>query len=1095
MAANDIISTLKSQGFFIYVILLELAFVVLSLISVSPLIRVVFVFPCLFIIPGLMLLVVLGGSTNTSLVELSVKGFFISTIILVFSTTIFLFLSIPLIPLTYSMTSFGLVITLTCTSLIRKREVQFNKSSFSFVCIALLSYILVLLFFSLLPRLFAPDETSYISSALTGIFDGVIPPIGIRPDRAGLIALLQGRYFWIYLLCSFIGSTGLVGYQAGFLSVSFLIMTALASSLLVKDKWLSSAVFVIVVITPSLFYFSSLALNDLAIAFYAVFAVLFFVRSFSKTESTTSISFTNIIFSALGLVVLTIIKLNILVLVALWVILIVVFLRYRLYRKEPRYKILFTAALLPVLLYELVIDIPYVVSVWFLQNDVLGGIFARFLFVSPVEQIVGWFLAPPWNPSATTIFSHGINSLLDYFYCLLNPESLSLVISAVIVAMPLLLFLSQDFRKEFPQILLSGMLLLSIILFYFHALASTYLSDINRLLLWVTPLSIPLALLILDNIVKEPSLRNLLPVFLGGLLLFLVNLLLTIITVGGVWIGFGFPFRLWTILVTTLQLAALSAILTSLALFKRKNCTKVNISIGKLVTKQTNPKKICTIALISLILVNGVYYHSVYLRYSMLYEDYGFIAMNSALVEHTDSNNLIFANNYIYMRPHISGDIFQKGLLLPPPDTLHDLDRLLETAPANTLFLISDNDKTTWYEYANDFIRPFAYADALTPSPLNVSKLPSLSTPVLVMTFDDANETMVPDSSGYGNNGDNYGATLITGYQGQALEFDGRTQHVTVRASESLNIQNEITISFFAKIEETSFFDNGSIIAKGIASTNGSYDVYVWDNQIRFSLGGVGDITFPIESYINSWHHFLFTYNGQKMELYLDGFLVAAKLANGIIRTSPFDLEIGRTIPTCCYFNGCVDNLLIANSYANRTTFIDTSTHYAPRIHTISLPQGQANLFQVRNVTANTGQNLTVHSSQINIQGDRSVTIELGLDSHYFENVTILISTDRFTKVYVTPVVPGQNNIEFIFPYNASGLYWPYLSQVRLVIIDGYRLVFNDSLLIQDAGSINLMLSLTLLVVIVLFLSVHYWKSNQGVKGLKNLLLRLRPTH
>ncbi len=1095
MTTNETITTLKNQSLFVFVILLELIYLVLSIAEPIPLIKIILVFPCLFIIPGLMLLIALGSNPDTSLAELVIKGFFVSTLLLVFTTSSFLLLNIPFIPLTYSLTNFSLVLIATIISVVRKREPKLSKSGFLFTCLVFATYLFVLLFINIFPRFFAPDETSYISTALSGIIDGVISPVGIRPDRAELIALLQGRYFWTYLLCSFICSTGVAGYQAGLIGASFLIMTALTSSLIVKERWMRITVFVIVTLTPRMFYFSALSLNDLALAFYAVFAVLFFSRSFARTEGSVSISVSNLVYSAMGLAALSLIKLNILVLVVMWVLSVYILLRYRLYKTETRYKILLALLVLPVLLYEFCLDIPYVISVWFLQNEYLGSLFGGFLFVSPVEQILGWFLAPPWNPGAVTVFSHGITSSLDYFYCLLSPEASNFLVSAVIVALPLLLLLSPGLRKEFHQSLLAWLILLSLGLFYFNALGSSYISDVGRLSLWIVPLMIPLTLLIMSNIINNPLERNLLPVFLGALLLFLINLFLTIVTIGGVWIDFGFEFRLWTIIVTTLQLAALTTLLASLVHTKRKNYTSFRISLGKSVKWHTSPKKFFSIAMVILILVNGIYYHSVYIRYSTLYEDYGFITMSSALDGYSDKSNLVFTNNYIYMRPYISSDLIQKGLMLPPPDTLNDLDEILETAPADTLFLISDNDKTTWYEYANAYIRPFTYADILTPSPLNISKLSSLSTRVLVMTFDDANETVVPDSSGYGNNGDNYGATLTTGYQGYALEFDGRTQYVTVRASESLNIQNEITIGFFAKIEETDFFTNGSVIAKGNASADGSYEVFVWDNQIRFSLGGVGEILYPIEPYVSSWHHFLFTYTGQKMELYVDGFLVAAKLANGAIRVSPFDLEIGVDASDCCFFNGCIDNLLIAENYVNQTAFIDATANYAPRIHTIPLPQGQANLFQLRNTTSSAGENITVHSSQIGIQEDRSVTIDLGLSASNSKNITILISTDRFTKVYVMSIVPGQNNLEFNFQFNASGQYWPYLSQARIVIIDNHRLVFNELLLVQNTESINIMLSIPLLGVLLTFLFVHWWKSNQGTKRLQNLLLRFRSTH
>ncbi len=1087
MPTNDAVLTLKRQGFFIVTILLELVFVILSLISVSPLIRVVFVFPCLFIIPGMLLLVVLGASTNASLVELSIKAFFVSTILLVLSTAFFLLLYIPLLPITYSATNFGIVMILALISMARNVKVQFRKSSYAFACLVFSSYILVLLFFSFFPRLFSPDETSYIASAVTGISEGLVPPIGIRPHRTELLAFIQGRYFWVYLLCSFIASTGLEGYQAGLLGASFLVLVALASSHLAKEKWVRKTLFLIVCLTPCLFYFSALTLNDLALAFYAVFAVLFFIWSFSKKGNSVSISMTCLLYSVLGLVVLSLIKLNLLVLVVMWLLLVYVLIRYRLYRREARYKFILVLLVLPVLLYELGLDIPYVISVWILQNESLGALFGGFLFVSPAEQLVGWFLAPPWNPDAFTIFSHGITSYLDYFYTLFGPEASNFVFAAVIVSLPLLLLQSPNARKDFRQNILTGVVLLSLALFYFDALGSTYISDVGRLSLWIVPLSIPLALFILRDILKAPSRRNLPPVFLGGLLLFTINLALAIITVGGVWVGFGFEFRLWTIHVVSLQFIALTVILCLIALVKRRNYTRIHFRLGKYVQKEANPKRIVAGLLITLIFINGIYYNSVFIRYSMLFEDHGFSTLSSVLDNHTDDDSLVFANNYIYMRPYVSTSLLHQGLLLPPPATRAELHTLLGSVPNGTLFLISDDEKTTWYEYANDFIRPFAYADFLTATPLNTSTLSNFTSSVLAMTFNDANETLVPDSSGLGNNGTNHGAILITGYDGVALQFNG-AQHVSIPDSESLNIRNEIAISFFAAIEEVDPDDHSIILSKGMATTNGSYTISIWNEKIWFSLGDVGSLDLPVEPYLGEWHHFLFTFNGLQMEAYIDGFLVAAKSASGLIRSTSFDVEIGRvTYSSSWHYVGSLDELKISNQSVNTSALFSYNANYAHRIQAIPLPYGQASLFQVDNATSSTGQNAFVRNSQIRIHSNYDVSIETQIESPISENITLLIGSDRFTRVFNSLLTSGLNSLEFYFPVNTSGLYWPYLGQVRLIVIENHKSIYNTLLTAQNTDVMNILLLTSVFGVLVSFCIISYWKFRKSEKMIRRL--------
>jgi hypothetical protein len=209
MLDDGIAATLRRNGFFVFVVLLELGYLVTSLAGIEPLVRAAFGFPSLFIVPGLVIAVALGSQDEMDLVELVVKGFFISTGLLVLMTSVMLVLGVPLTPITYSSTALMLVTAASLIGVARKRSFKSGSSNLALIGIAFLCFLITLFIFSQLPRFFAPDETSYIYSAIRGILNGVVPPFGVRPNRNEFVALLQGRYYWIYLLASFIGSTGL----------------------------------------------------------------------------------------------------------------------------------------------------------------------------------------------------------------------------------------------------------------------------------------------------------------------------------------------------------------------------------------------------------------------------------------------------------------------------------------------------------------------------------------------------------------------------------------------------------------------------------------------------------------------------------------------------------------------------------------------------------------------------------------------------------------------------------------------------------------------------------------------------------------------
>ena len=869
-----------------FILLLPIAFESIyfgfSFTAMPPLFMAIIAFPAMFIFPGVMLLAVLRKEICTDTLQLVVEGFFMSTVMVVMLTSVILAQGLSLTSFDYSLVALSFVSILAIIGFAQKTEIKPSKHDVWLLALAFTVYVVLMSCFSAFPRFFTPDETSYIFSARMGILNGIIPPMptGVFPDASVVKALLDGRCFWICLLASFLGSTGLPAYQAGLIGVGFLIMTALTSSLIVKDKRLSAIVFAAVAINPLLFSFSILTLNDLAISFYAVFAVLFFVRSFSKTGYSVSLNIENLAYSLIAIIVLTLLKPNLLVFVAMWMILIFIMVKYKLYKLNRKYKILTVAILLPVLIYELCLDLPYVISTWILRSVPLSGLFGKFLFISPIEKFAGWFVAPWWNPAAPTLFTHSLADYLDYFYRVLSPEHLSLVISAIVLALPIL-NLSRGIRKELDRTVLTSLVFLSLGIFYFDAVASASLDDATRYSLWMIPLWVPLALMALQDIIDSSSFRELFPVLITALIFFLVNIWLSI-EKGGVYVGYllNSP-RIWTAKALMIQLTSMIAILS--LLFVRRDLLKVRFVIsGKLsAVKVVNMKSIVFSLLIILILLNGVYLSSQFMEKSWLYENHGITTINDALGNLTNTGSLVFANNYIQMRPYVNDKMLQQGLVLPSPDTDEEFLKLIEIAPNNTLFLISNDTATTWYEYANNYIKNYTNNDVITPQEPNVSTR-------------------------------------------------------------------------------------------------------------------------------------------------------------------------------------------------------------AARILEVPLPTGQASLFRVVHENVSISQSITVEDSRISVNENRTVIVEMQIDSPKPENTTILIATDRFTKVYVTPLNPGINDVKFGFDYivdpswsEPGGLYWVHLAQTRVIVLEDNSVVYNEFMTTQDTKSMNSLLLIILLVILTIYLVAQFRHTDQ----------------
>jgi hypothetical protein len=573
-----------------------------------------------------------------------------------------------------------------------------------------------MIYFGTLPRVLSPDETSYLFSARIGLSGGEMLPMGTHTHDSDFSSLFNGRYFWIYLVTSFLGSTGLPAYHAGLLNVGFLIMTALASTLLIpKTVGLRSAIFALIIANPFLFLFSARALNDLTASFYAVLVVCLFIKSFSEIDNVLSINFVNLTHSLVAAVVLILIKPNPLIFVVMGITLVYFTFKYRSSNLDRRYKILLMGVLILVLLYELIIDIPYVISVWIVRSSELASIFQRFLPVSPFEHFIGMFSVPPWDPTASTLLTRGATEYLDHFYSFLQPESLSVLVSASILAIPALLLL-QDRREDVSLKILTSLVFMSFYIFFFQAVSLFSLVDISRYSIWMVVIWIPLSLTQIRQIIENGSFRKIFAVFLATLILLGINLYMTG-EKGGVYANC----RRWcTADIIVLQVVFL-ALISSLAILKRAH-VRFSLSLGKKlsVVKRVSLKKIAFFLLITVTLLNGFYFTIEFMNADPYYKDHGFVEVRNALDNATGNGRLIFANNYIYIRPYVSDELFKNGILLPPPDTEEDFFELIQIAPNNTLVLLSDDDATTWYEYANDYIKNYTYSGVI-PSNASIS--------------------------------------------------------------------------------------------------------------------------------------------------------------------------------------------------------------------------------------------------------------------------------------------------------------------------------------------------------------------------------------
>jgi hypothetical protein len=160
-------------------------------------------------------------------------------------------------------------------------------------------------------------------------------------------------------------------------------------------------------------------------------------------------------------------------------------------------------------------------------------------------------------------------------------------------------------------------------------------------------------------------------------------------------------------------------------------------------------------------------------------------------------------------------------------------------------------------------------------------------------TFDETSGTTAKDSSGMGNDGRVVGtAKWVTGKIGGALEFDGST-YVDCGNKASLNVRNQITMSFWFKVQ--AFVNTWeAFLAKGDGAYRASRSNGT-GNSVHMGItgGNYFDATAPIVT-DNQWHHYAGTYDGTTATIYVDGVVAATRTYGGQIGdSSAYNLYIG----------------------------------------------------------------------------------------------------------------------------------------------------------------------------------------------------------
>jgi hypothetical protein len=189
--------------------------------------------------------------------------------------------------------------------------------------------------------------------------------------------------------------------------------------------------------------------------------------------------------------------------------------------------------------------------------------------------------------------------------------------------------------------------------------------------------------------------------------------------------------------------------------------------------------------------------------------------------------------------------------------------------------------------------------------------------------FDETSGATAADSSGQGNDGRVVGtAQWVAGKIDGALQFNGST-YVDCGNKPSLNVRDQITISFWFKVE--AFVNTWeAFLAKGDGAYRSSRSNGT-GNSVHMGITGSNyfDATTVVTD--NQWHHYCGTYDGALAVIYVDGVVDASRQYTGQIGdSSSYNLYIGENAQaTGRLLHGALDDVRIYDKALNEQQILD----------------------------------------------------------------------------------------------------------------------------------------------------------------------------
>ncbi len=175
---------------------------------------------------------------------------------------------------------------------------------------------------------------------------------------------------------------------------------------------------------------------------------------------------------------------------------------------------------------------------------------------------------------------------------------------------------------------------------------------------------------------------------------------------------------------------------------------------------------------------------------------------------------------------------------------------------------------------------------------------------------------------------------------GAAALFNGTSAHVLLPAAELFNFTEAMSISVFINVTEHTTHEQHPV---SHGSWENRYKISISNRQLRFTLNtsnGIRDLDTESRLESGRWYHVVANYDGEDMELWLDGSLDAFLSHSGNIGLSPVQPVLGQNLPGNNNFNfkGAMNRLNFFDFALSPSQVMEELALFTEEIHDLNKP-------------------------------------------------------------------------------------------------------------------------------------------------------------